>query len=398
MALRIDVKNHDALDTNAPKFTLFGMDGGKLGRSSECELYLPCEEKSVSRVHAEIRLEDCAFLLIDRSINGVYINKSNEPLGMGKRHPIKHGDVFQIGNYELEANFDVEEDDIPAFAPSTNQANIVLDNNAVTTQPATSDIADARIDFGSTTDQFTPPTTIIPKDWDLDLASPELPAAKQEKAQVIDFSNKKSKLIESLLSGLAPESKFTADQITPETAQLLGKALRISLMGAVAQRRVLQEAKSKACLDEIPTERQMEADALGSFPNADSIIEALLDTRHRDQKKIPSLLSATLKYNLEDQIELNAGYQAAITKAQQCLAPAEIEKALEKAHKAHAQKNSAIESLSSKFMSQSKKWSFYTANWAKICEKASAQIGKDFETKTLLAHAKRMRDKNNATK
>lgn len=398
MALRIDVKNHDTVSANGPKFSLFGMDGGKLGRSPDCELHLPCEEKSVSRVHAEILLDDCAFHLVDRSINGVYINKSNEPLGMGKKHPIKHGDIFQIGNYELVANFDVE-DESP-FAPSESPVKPQEGLGAIcaSTQAPLADIADARIDFGSTTDQFTPPTTIIPKDWDLDLAASEPVATKQEKAQVIDFSNKKSKLIESLLNGLAPETKIAAEQITPETAHLIGKALRITLKGVIAQRRILQEAKSKACLDEIPTERQMEADALGSFISAEAIVEALLDTRHKDQKQVPTLLSTSIKYNLEDQIELNAGYQQALTKTQQSLSPAEIEKALEKAHKAHLQKNSAIENLSSKFMSQTKKWNFYTANWVKLCDKSTTQIGKDFESKTLLTHARRMRDKNNVKK
>lgn len=421
--MRIKV-NHSEIPLAITGIEFNQMDG-KIGRSHHCEMCLPCEEKSVSRIHAEILYRNNEYAIVDQSANGVYINHASTPVGHSNQHILKHGDIIQIGSYVLEADFDDEEpheetheEDNPesflhtSSSPLTNathpiseapistslepqnQQPTLLESN---TQSLAKPTANARhVDLGITSDNFTPPTTIIPKDWDLDPnASPK--PAPQEKATVLDFSTNKSKGLENLLLALAPDTDLTVEQMTPETAALIGKTLRIAIKGIFATRKVVHEAKSRACLDNLPVDRQLEACPLDAYRNAEDFISALLDSRNADQKHLPTKIHACVKNNLEDQRNLSLNYHSGLKKAHENLSPAAIEISLDKAQKLQSKKSNAIESLSNKFTSQTKKWNFYASNWEKITESSMSKIGRDFEAKVLVSHAKRMRDKTNAT-
>lgn len=393
--MKLNVKSSET--PIAIEYVIFNFDGGKIGRNPNSEMCLPCDEKSVSRLHAEIKHENYEYVILDHSANGVYINKSEYPLGQGNAHPLKHGDIIQIGSYLLEANFDEDEDEAAEEPSYPTKSTPPEYTPAPQLLPADSNnISDNRVDFGDTTDSFTPPTTIIPKDWDIDPSNPTKPAPT--KATVLDFTSKKSKQLEGLLKSLSPDLDITPEQLTPETMMLLGKTLRISLKALFATRKLIHEAKSRACLDNLPVERQLESCPLENFSSADDFIASLLDNRNKDQRKLPSQLNSAVKNNLEDQRELAKNYQAGITKAHENLAPAAIEIALDKAQRAQSKKSGPMESISNKFTSQTKKWNFYSANWEKLTDASLTRISRDFEAKVLISHAKRMRDKSNETK
>ena len=73
-----------------------------IGRANECEIHL--DEKSVSRRHARVTLDEEGYFLEDLgSQGGVYLNKTRI-----QREPLQDGDLFAIPPYLLQFVIDVE--------------------------------------------------------------------------------------------------------------------------------------------------------------------------------------------------------------------------------------------------------------------------------------------------
>ncbi|HKD54120.1 MAG TPA: type VI secretion system-associated FHA domain protein TagH [Steroidobacteraceae bacterium] len=85
--------------------TLFSVEGGTIGRSTDNDLVLPDPLRYVSAHHARVQFRDGHFYLQDVSTNGVYVNDDVEPLA--KRgtsgHRLANGDVLRMGNYHILA-------------------------------------------------------------------------------------------------------------------------------------------------------------------------------------------------------------------------------------------------------------------------------------------------------
>ena len=74
--------------------------GGTIGRSYECTVQLPDFNRTLSRVHAELRPHAAGgFEIIDRSTNGLFIN--GMLLGKGGNQRIADGDKLKLGDYTL---------------------------------------------------------------------------------------------------------------------------------------------------------------------------------------------------------------------------------------------------------------------------------------------------------
>jgi len=89
-------------------------NGGTIGRSFDCTIQLPDFNRTLSRVHAEIvKHPKGAYQIIDRSVNGVYVN--SQLLGKGSRHFLADGDTIVMGAYtllisDMESLFSEEEE------------------------------------------------------------------------------------------------------------------------------------------------------------------------------------------------------------------------------------------------------------------------------------------------
>jgi hypothetical protein len=81
----------------------FSQSGGTIGRSTDCTLTLPDPERLVSRVHAEISYSKGRYFIRDLSINGVYLNGSDSPIGRGNSAELHNGDRISIGKLTLFA-------------------------------------------------------------------------------------------------------------------------------------------------------------------------------------------------------------------------------------------------------------------------------------------------------
>ena len=74
-----------------------------IGRSRYCDWKLPDPERALSSVHCFIQYHEDEYYLIDNSLNGVFITKSGQEIGKGRGKLILDGDIFTIGDYEIES-------------------------------------------------------------------------------------------------------------------------------------------------------------------------------------------------------------------------------------------------------------------------------------------------------
>jgi type VI secretion system protein len=79
----------------------FDEQGGSIGRRDENDWVLPDPERFISGRHAQIDFCDESFHITDLSSNGVFINRSAQPLGKNNRVALQDGDSITIGDYEI---------------------------------------------------------------------------------------------------------------------------------------------------------------------------------------------------------------------------------------------------------------------------------------------------------
>jgi type VI secretion system protein len=80
----------------------FDEQGGSIGRRDENDWVLPDPERFISGRHAQIDFSDDSFHITDLSSNGVFINRSAQPLGKHNRVALEDGDSISIGDYEID--------------------------------------------------------------------------------------------------------------------------------------------------------------------------------------------------------------------------------------------------------------------------------------------------------
>lgn len=79
-----------------------------IGRSPDCNWYLPDPNKILSSRHAEIRFSEGVWSVFDTSTNGVFLNGDSVPIGRGNSASIKSGDTVHLGDFEVSVGFSGE--------------------------------------------------------------------------------------------------------------------------------------------------------------------------------------------------------------------------------------------------------------------------------------------------
>ena len=74
-----------------------------IGRSASNDWVLPDPERVISKHHGVIEGAGETFRLFDSSVNGVFINESDQPVGANNVYILRHGDHIRIGGYEINA-------------------------------------------------------------------------------------------------------------------------------------------------------------------------------------------------------------------------------------------------------------------------------------------------------
>jgi len=83
---------------------VFGREGGTIGRGPRNSWVLP--HANVSGVHARISFNQSAFSIEDTSLNGVFVNSSQNRLVRDQPYPLKAGDRILIGPYEIRVSIE----------------------------------------------------------------------------------------------------------------------------------------------------------------------------------------------------------------------------------------------------------------------------------------------------
>lgn len=101
MLLKIRASSANA-DARVAEESTFEQYPVVLGRSSDCDLVLPDENKYVSSKHAQISLSGDTLTIFDTSSNGTFVNNSTTPIGRGNSAPLANGDLLSIGEFSLQ--------------------------------------------------------------------------------------------------------------------------------------------------------------------------------------------------------------------------------------------------------------------------------------------------------
>lgn len=122
MTLTLVVVGRDELDDGGPVAFRVAGRGVIIGRSPQADWCLPDPDNHVSSRHCEIRYRDGAYVLVDRSTNGTFVNGSGQRLDAP--HSIVDGDRIALGGYELTARIDDETVEEPSHdeAATTERA------------------------------------------------------------------------------------------------------------------------------------------------------------------------------------------------------------------------------------------------------------------------------------
>lgn len=106
MALKLRVISDQYQQLGKLGSRLFGVTGGRIGRSDDNDWVLPDPERYISSHHAAIRHQSGRWILEDTSTNGIFINDANTPLSQHGPYALKDGDHIRMGDYDILVSLD----------------------------------------------------------------------------------------------------------------------------------------------------------------------------------------------------------------------------------------------------------------------------------------------------
>lgn len=102
MLLELSVLSYHRLSPRQVALKRFDSKGGTLGRAEHADWHLPDPERVVSSIHAQISFSDNCFWITDSSTNGLFVNRAVTALGQGNRHRLADADLLCLGDYEIK--------------------------------------------------------------------------------------------------------------------------------------------------------------------------------------------------------------------------------------------------------------------------------------------------------
>jgi type VI secretion system FHA domain protein len=172
MSLTLTIENVETLDNGEPTQLKLDRHGAVIGRSPHSDWSLPDTKNYISSTHCEIDFRDGAYVLIDRSTNGTYLNNSSER--MDGPHNLADKDVIQIGQYRIVAHTGAVPVKAEAPPPPAGSPWGSWDTPAAASAPTAQDRWDAAA--SAPTPRAAPPAPEA-QGWSPAGASPPAPAA-----------------------------------------------------------------------------------------------------------------------------------------------------------------------------------------------------------------------------
>ncbi len=239
MILILTIRNPEVLQEGVTAQYLMDGETAVLGRSRNCNWYLPDPRNAISSRHCEIRRDRDFFVLRDLSTNGTFVNDSTER--MTEEHLINAGDLIRIGQYEVIASLEAEVTS-PAESPVEPAAAVPAPAEPA---PAAPPAAPAPL-AGDAEPEIAPleNVTIMMDslaDIGIDRARGYFGVADAEAAPITDADQA---TVEKLLTAMFEAAAIADSQVpkTPETAQKAGSLLKRLVAGLL----VMVEARARA--------------------------------------------------------------------------------------------------------------------------------------------------------
>lgn len=108
LKLRVISDHYKALGKRSSR--LFGVTGGRIGRSQDNDWVLPDPDRYVSSHHCKVAFRAGKWVLEDTSTNGVFINGSDTPASLEGAYSLQDGDRLRLGDYEILVSIDERQD------------------------------------------------------------------------------------------------------------------------------------------------------------------------------------------------------------------------------------------------------------------------------------------------
>jgi type VI secretion system protein ImpI len=115
-AVTLVVINSERLEGRSTSSHVFPAAGGTLGSTESDDWLLQDHAGRIRPAHAEIRLSDGQFCLIDRS-GHTFINHATLPLGRDRRVALRDGDELGLGEYRVRVHLGDRQAGLPGSQP-----------------------------------------------------------------------------------------------------------------------------------------------------------------------------------------------------------------------------------------------------------------------------------------
>ncbi len=243
--LKLKVTSYHRLTPGQVVEQTFTEQGGSIGRSAKSDWVLPDPDKVISSVHAYISFQSAQFYITDNSTNGLFVNRSVQPLGKGNSQSLADGDYLQLGDYEVEVAVEAGIPEVaqtqvqqtaPPITPSEPPQEYI-DQTALDAERAQPTRTEA-VSQDPYAENFTPPMAQIPEDWDHNSAN----GSPEQIKQATEVRHPEAKPAES--SRIAQPASTKDAAITPQTGAMTGE--RSEAFSAPAKAQTHQQPQQPA--------------------------------------------------------------------------------------------------------------------------------------------------------
>jgi type VI secretion system protein len=104
MPLTLKIVSRQRHILGADSLRVISVHGASIGRAPDNDWVLPDPDRYISGHHASIDYRAGAYYLRDNSSNGVYVNRSDQPVGRGAPLRLYDGDELRMGDYIFQVS------------------------------------------------------------------------------------------------------------------------------------------------------------------------------------------------------------------------------------------------------------------------------------------------------
>ena len=353
-----------------------------LGRESECEVTLQCQDKIISRKHAQITQQQDGYELIDLSANGTFTNNNRMPIGFGKSVKFNDSIIVNIGAFKLK----IEPIAARPLLHKKIETNALSETLKTTQQPIPKRQEKPRksLPAANISQAFIPPSVVIPEDWNAPFDTKKQAPRNNTPRKIdtlIDQGDKQ--LIASLLKGLGLGDPKSRQSLSNENMVAIGRCLRMAISGTLKQVEHVENIKSKLCLDEKNNLKTHNYSSFGDISTTDEFLDELFNSRRQSYSHLPLEIARCQKEVTEDYAIILNSYNKAIDSFREELSPFVIESEF-------LARNAKRAGIGAKLIPAIGKWQLYKALWSKKCLNFKKIIKKNFEQSIRQAHVKRI--------